>query len=124
MKAQDAVEHLRQHASGVDDKALAAPANIPVGADENRTIGLNGVERPPRPLGIAELSAASYHMRNQRRLRVGREPRHGVDPASTLRSGQQHKATAEQVDRRQPLAGSFEPGRPVAPTADIASPGR
>jgi hypothetical protein len=59
-------------------------------------------------------------MCNQPRPRVGREPRHGVDPASTLRSGQQHQVAAEQVDRRQPLAGSFEPDirRPAAGRAD------
>jgi hypothetical protein len=62
LKAQDAVAHLRQHASGVDDTALAAPANIPVEVDKKRTIGLKGIELRHVP-GIAELPATSYHMR-------------------------------------------------------------
>jgi hypothetical protein len=40
MKTEDAVEHLRQRVSGVVDAASAAPADIAVGADKNRAIGL------------------------------------------------------------------------------------
>jgi hypothetical protein len=88
LKADNAVEHLCQHASGVIDTTSSAPADIPVGADKNGTVGLKAIGPLPCPLGIPKLSAASHHMRNRLWSRFRRELRHGVDPGGTLRSRQ------------------------------------
>ena len=84
-----------------------------VGANQHRTIGIDAVSRLPVAVGIAEIASLADGVGHERRPRdfdfLRRPP-----PRIAFAAGQQHKARAEQVDRRDLLNPVTEPDMSIS----------